>query len=40
MPKIKKFKYLGSTVQKNGDCEREVRRKYMQDGTDGEEYQE
>ena len=26
MPKVKKFKYLGSTVQESGNCEREVKR--------------
>ena len=27
VPRVKKFKYLGSTVQKNGSCEREVKRR-------------
>ena len=27
MPRVKKFKYLGSTVQESGGCEREVKRK-------------
>ena len=26
VPKVKEFKYLGSTVQENGSCEREVKR--------------
>ena len=26
VPKVKKFKYLGSTVQESGDCEREVKK--------------
>ena len=25
MPRVKEFKYLGSTVQENGGCEREVK---------------
>ena len=27
MPRVKKFKYLGSTVQESGSCEREVKRR-------------
>ena len=27
MPRVKEFKYLGSTVQKSGSCEREVKRR-------------
>ena len=27
VPRVKKFKYLGSTVQESGTCEREVKRK-------------
>ena len=27
MPRIKEFKYLGSTVQESGSCEREVKRR-------------
>ena len=27
MPRVKEFKYLGSTVQESGDCEREVKRR-------------
>ena len=27
VPRIKEFKYLGSTVQESGDCEREVKKK-------------
>ena len=38
--RLKKFKYLRSTVQESGGCEREVKkREYRQDGTDGEKYQ-
>ena len=38
--RVKEFKYLGSTVQESGSCEREVKKRVRQDGTDGEEYQE
>ena len=38
VPRVKKFKYLGSMVQENGDCER--KRECRQDGTDGEKYLE
>ena len=27
MPRVKEFKYLGSTVQESGGCEREVKRR-------------
>ena len=27
VPRVKKFKYLGSTVQENGSCEREVKKR-------------
>ena len=27
MPRVKEFKYLGSTVQENCSCEREVKRR-------------
>ena len=27
VPRAKEFKYLGSTVQENGDCEREVKKR-------------
>ena len=27
MSRVKEFKYLGSTVQESGSCEREVKRK-------------
>ena len=27
VPRVKKFKYLGSTVQENGGCEREVKKR-------------
>ena len=36
--RVKEFKYLGSTVQESGSCEREVKKRV--DGTDGEEYRE
>ena len=38
-PRVKKFKYLGSTVQESDSCVRE-RREYRQNGTDGEKYRE
>ena len=34
VPRVKEFKYLGSTVQKNGVCEREVKRR-VQAGWNG-----
>ena len=43
MAKVEDFKYLGSTVQCNGDseCGREVKKnQYRQDGMGGEECQE
>ena len=27
VPRVKEFKYLGSTVQESGDCEREVKKR-------------
>ena len=36
VPRVKEFKYLGSTVQESGDCEKKV----QQDGMDGENYRE
>ena len=40
-PRVKEFKYLGSTVQESGSCEREVKkRECSQDVTDGERYRE
>ena len=39
-PRIKEFKYLGSTVQESGSCEREVKRRCRQDGIDGEKYRD
>ena len=27
VPRVKEFKYLGSTVQESGDCEREIKKK-------------
>ena len=39
VPRVKEFQYLGSTMQESGGCEREVKKK-VQDGMDGEEYQE
>ena len=40
VPRVKEFKYLGSTVQESSSCEREVKRRCRQDGTDGKKYQE
>ena len=34
VPKVKEFKYLGSTVQESGSCEREVKRR-VQAGWNG-----
>ena len=34
VPRVKKFKYLGSTVQKSGSCEREVKKR-VQAGWNG-----
>ena len=34
MPRVKKFKYLGSTVQESGSCEREIKRR-VQAGWNG-----
>ena len=34
VPRVKEFKYLGSTVQESGSCEREVKRK-VQAGWNG-----
>ena len=34
VPRIKEFKYLGSTVQESGDCEREVKER-VQAGWNG-----
>ena len=34
VPRVKEFKYLGSTVQESGDCEREIQRK-VQKGWNG-----
>ena len=34
VPKVKEFKYLGSTVQESGSCEREVKRR-VQTGWNG-----
>ena len=38
LAKVEDFKYLGSTVQSNGECGREVKNR--QDGMGGEECQE
>ena len=38
VPRVKEFKYLASTVQESGSCEREVKKECRQDGMDGEEY--
>ena len=35
--KVKEFKYLVSTVQESGGCEKELKKR---DGTDGEKYWE
>ena len=34
LPRVKEFKYLGSTVQESGSCEREVKRR-VQAGWNG-----
>ena len=34
VPRVKEFKYLGSTVQESGDCEREVKKR-VQAGRNG-----
>ena len=34
VPRVKKFKYLGSTVQESGGCEREVKKR-VQAGWNG-----
>ena len=34
MPRVKEFKYLGSTVQEGGSCEKEVKRR-LQAGWNG-----
>ena len=34
MPRVKEFKYLGSTVQESGSCEREVEKR-VQAGWNG-----
>ena len=39
MPRVKKFKYLRPTVQESDSCEREVKKRVQQNGTDGEKYQ-
>ena len=39
MVKVQDFKYLGTTVQSSGDCEREVMNR-VQAGTAEEKYQE
>ena len=36
VPRVKEFKYLGSTVQESGGCEREVKKRVWQDGIDGD----
>ena len=30
VPRVKEFKYLGSTVQESGSCEREVKRRVLE----------
>ena len=34
VPRVKEFKYLGSTVQENGSCEREAKKR-LQAGWNG-----
>ena len=34
VPRVKEFKYLGSTMQESGDCEREVKKR-VQAGWNG-----
>ena len=36
VPRVKEFKYLESTVQESGSCEREVKKRVHE--TDGEKY--
>ena len=31
VPRVKKFKYLGSTVQESGSCEREVKKRVQEE---------
>ena len=31
VPRVKKFKYLGSTVQESGSCEREVKKRVQKE---------
>ena len=38
VPRVKKFKYLESTVQESGNCEKEVKSRVHE--TDGEKYRE
>ena len=50
VPRVKEFKYLGSTVQESGSCEKEVKKRVQavcplseesaEDETDGQEYRE
>ena len=40
VPRVKEFKYLASTVQESGSCERKVKKRVQQDGTDREKYWE
>ena len=40
VPRVKEFKYLGSTVQESGGCEREVKKRVQANGMDGGEYQD
>ena len=35
VPRVKKFKYLGSTVQESGGCEREVKKRVQSAGWNG-----
>ena len=38
--RIMEFKYLGSTVQESGSCERKVKRSVRAGCMDGEKYRE
>ena len=40
VPRVKEIKYLGSTVQESGSCEREVKKRVQACATDGEKYRE
>ena len=40
VPRIKEFKYLGSTVQESGSCEREIKRRVREEWNGWREYRE